>query len=137
MQPGVPGEWFQFAVELKETGLLIGDCALKVDADDTQQAEIGYTFAREHQGKGYAAEAVACLLDYAFGTLNLHRVIALVICENQRSVALLHRLGLRREGHFIQDFWHKGSWVDEYQYAILESEWLARRTYTRQVVADA
>src|SRR3954471_8172307 len=30
LQPGVPGEWFQFAVELKQTGQLIGDCALKL-----------------------------------------------------------------------------------------------------------
>src|SRR3954452_17382511 len=57
LQPGVPGEWFQFAVELKETGLLIGDLAMKVDREEPRQAEIGYTFAHEHQGKGYATEA--------------------------------------------------------------------------------
>jgi RimJ/RimL family protein N-acetyltransferase len=117
---------FQFALELKQTGLLIGDCALKVDREEPRQAEIGYTLAREHQGKGYASEAVSTLLDYAFATLGLHRVYAFVICENQRSVALLERLGMRREGHFIQHFWHKGGWADEYQYAVLESEWLNR-----------
>ena len=123
LQPGVPGEWFQFAIELKETGLLIGDCALKLDPEEPRQAEIGYTLAREHQGKGYASEAVSTLLDYTFGPLGLHRVYALVICENQRSVSLLERLGMRREAHHIQHYWHKGAWVDEYQYAILESEW--------------
>src|SRR3712207_3176836 len=66
LQPGIPGEWFQFAIELKETGALIGDCALKVEQDG-RQAEIGFTLSREHQGKGYAAEAVSRLLDYAFG----------------------------------------------------------------------
>ncbi len=125
-QPGVPGQWFQFAAELKETKLLIGDCALKVDLEEPRQAQIGYTFAREHQGKGYASEAVSSLLNYAFYTLSLHRVYAFVNCENHRSVALLERLNMRREGHFIQHFWHKGSWVDEYQYAVLESEWLNR-----------
>src|SRR5215210_518471 len=64
LQPGIPGEWFQFAVELKETGLLIGDCALKPDREEPRQAEMGYTLAREHQGKGYASEAVSTLLDY-------------------------------------------------------------------------
>ena len=126
LQPGVPGEWFQFAVELKASGLLIGDCTLKPDQEEPRQAEMGYTFARENQGKGYATEAVSALLDYAFGTLGLHRVCAFVICENVRSVALLERIGMRREGHFLQGFWHKGRWVDEYLYAVLESEWLSR-----------
>ena len=67
-QPGTPGEWFQFAIELKETGALVGDCALKVE-EDGRQAEVGFTLSREHQGKGYASEAVSRLLDYAFGQL--------------------------------------------------------------------
>lgn len=126
LQPGIPGEWFQFAVELKESGLLIGDCAMKLDTEEPRQAEIGYSFARRHQGNGYASEAVSTLLDYAFGSFGLHRVTAFVICGNERSIALLERIGMRREGHFLQDFWHKGSWVDEYLYALLESEWLSR-----------
>src|SRR5258706_4057757 len=42
-RPGVPGQWFQIAIELKETGILVGDCALKIEDDDERQAEIGYT----------------------------------------------------------------------------------------------
>ena len=53
LQPGTPGEWFQFAIELKKTGALIGDCALKAE-EDGRQAEVGFTLSREHQGKGYA-----------------------------------------------------------------------------------
>src|SRR6202040_2232218 len=45
-QPGVPGHWFQIAIELRETGLLVGDCALKIEAHDERQAEIGYTLSR-------------------------------------------------------------------------------------------
>src|SRR5947209_686510 len=41
LQPGVPGQWFQIAIELKETGLLVGDCALKIEQHDARQAEIG------------------------------------------------------------------------------------------------
>ncbi len=56
VQPGVPGQWFQIAIALKETGMLAGDCALKIDEHDERQAEIGYTLARAYQGKGIAAE---------------------------------------------------------------------------------
>jgi len=55
IDPGVPGQWFTFATELKAAGALIGHVALKMQ--DRQQAEIGFTFAREHQGKGLACEA--------------------------------------------------------------------------------
>jgi len=120
---GAPGGWTQFAIELKATGALIGDCALHVKADDARQGEIGFTLAREYQGRGYAAEAVARLLDYVFAELQLHRVVAITDCENSASVALLKRLGLRREGHFVQSVWFKGRWGDEYLYAVLADEW--------------
>jgi RimJ/RimL family protein N-acetyltransferase len=125
LDPGVPGQWFTFAVELKAAGALIGHVALKMQ--DHQQAEIGFTFSREHQGKGLAFEAAACVLDYVFTELSLHRVVAITDCENVRSAALLGRLGMRREGHFIQNVWFKGKWGDEYQYAILREEWLQKR----------
>ncbi len=126
MQPGVPGQWFQIAIEFKETGTLVGDCGLKINEPDKRQAEIGYTLSRAYQGKDIASEAVSCLLDYLFTTLELHRVIAITDCENAASVALLERLGLRREGHFIQNIWFKGKWGDEYLYAILKHEWLRK-----------
>ena len=126
-QPWMPGEWFQIAIELKETGLLVGDCALKIEEDDERQAELGYTLARAYQGRGVASEAVSRVLEYAFVSLGLHRVIAITDVENAASVALLERLGLRREGHFRQNVWFKGKWGDEYLYAMLREEWLKSR----------
>ncbi len=128
VQPGVPGQWFQIAIELKETGTLVGDCALKINEHDELQAEIGYTLARAYQGKGIASEAVSRVLDYVFRTLGLHRVIAITDCENAASITLLERLGLCREGHFIQNVWFKGKWGDEYLYAILQEEWLSKHS---------
>jgi RimJ/RimL family protein N-acetyltransferase len=125
LQPGAPGEWFQFAIELKETGALIGDCALKVE-EDGRQAEVGFSLSREHRGKGYASEAVSCLLDYAFGDLGLHRVVAVTDQENEPSIALLERLGMRREGSFVHNAWSKGKWASEYLYAMLADEWLRK-----------
>jgi RimJ/RimL family protein N-acetyltransferase len=128
---GVPGEWFGFAIESKETGTLIGDCALRIDEHEPYRAEVGFTLAREYQGRGFASEAVAHVLDYAFGTLGLHRIIAIADCRNAPSVALLERLGMRREGHFVENVWFKGGWADEYLYAVLSHEWLRMRTRAR------
>src|ERR687895_1526806 len=60
---GVPGEWFGFAIESKETGTLIGDCALRIDEHEPYRAEIGFTLTREYQGRGFASEAVSLVLD--------------------------------------------------------------------------
>jgi len=125
LDPGMAGKWFTFAVELKQECSLIGHIALKMQ--DHQQAEIGFTFSRDYQGKGLAFEATTHVLDYAFTKLSLHRVIAITDCENERSVALLRRLGLRQEGHHIQNIWFKGKWGDEYSFAILREEWLRKR----------
>ena len=129
IQPGVPGQGFQIASELKETSVLIGDCYFIINELDDRQAEIGFTLSRAYQGRGFATEAVSCSLNHAFLTFDLHRVIAITDCENAEATALLERLGMRREGHFLQNIWFKGRWGDEYLYAILKEEWL-RKSYT-------
>ena len=65
-------------------------------------------------------------MDYAFGNLGLHRVFAIADKQNAPSVALLERLGMHREGSFVQNAWFKGRWASEYLYAILRDQWLVR-----------
>ena len=127
LHPDVTGTWFQMAIELAQTCPLIGDLGLHTLADRPGQAEIGFTLAREHQGKGYATEAVNRLLDYVFGVLGKHRVIAVTDARNAPAARLLERVGMRREGHFVENIWFKGEWADEYQYAMLEREWRTQR----------
>lgn len=124
---GTPGAWTQIAIEESATGALLGDCALHVRADDPRQAEIGFTLARGSQGRGFAAEAVRTLLDFAFGTLGLHRVIAITDAKNAAAARLLERVGFRREGHYIQNVWFKGAWGDELSFALLRDEWAQQR----------
>lgn len=124
--PALPDSRFQFAVARREDDALLGDLYLGRQAGDPRQAELGYTFARQSQGQGFASEAVRGLLGYAFGQIGLHRVMAIADCENRASVALLERVGMRREGHFLQHYLHHGEYRDEFQYALLASEWAAR-----------
>jgi aminoglycoside 6'-N-acetyltransferase len=121
--PGITGDWFQIALELKSSGELIGDCAFHILVQDSRQAEIGFTLARPFQGQGFAFEAVQRLFVYLFGELGLHRVVATCDIENIASMRLLERLGMRREAHFVENIWFKGSWGSEYMYAILKREW--------------
>ena len=124
--PGVPGEWFQIAIELEPTGEHIGDCAFHIPREDPGQAEIGFTLSRAHQGRGYATEAVECLLGHLFETLDLRRVVATCDARNAPSSRLLERLGMRREAHFVENLWFKGELGSELLYAMLKREWAAR-----------
>lgn len=127
LAPGLPGEWFYFAVGLRDTGQLIGDVGLNVLVQDVRQAQVSLTLDVAFQGQGLGVEAATAVLDYAFINLDLHRVVAVVDVLNTHAVALLERVGLRREGHFLKNAWFKGRWADEYLYALLQAEWLPRR----------
>lgn len=122
-EPGIPGSWFQIAVESKSAGCLIGDLAIHTLLLETDQAEIGFTLDPSYRNKGYGTEAVKHLLGYIFNVLNMRRVIAITDVRNEDSIRLLERLGMRREGHYIKSAWNKGEYVDEYQYALLKEEW--------------
>lgn len=124
---GEPGSWYQVAIERKVDGRLIGDCALHFLENAPNQVEIGFTLDRAAQGQGYGVEAVTRVLGYLFDDLDYHRVIAICDVNNVRSARLLERVGMRREGHFIENFWLKGAWTSEYHYAILQREWRARQ----------
>jgi RimJ/RimL family protein N-acetyltransferase len=127
IHPDTPGEWFQFAVALRATDRLIGDCAAHVPADDPRQAEIGFTLAPEHQGYGYATEAVRRLLRYLLIERGKHRVSATCDDRNTRSAAVLERVGMRREGHLVESTWSKGEWTNDLLYAVLRHEWPSSR----------
>lgn len=122
--PETNGDWFQFAIELKQTGVMIGDCGFHTLAEDKRQAEIGFSIAQSYQGFGYATEAVKRVLVYLFADLTLHRVQAICDVENTASARLLERVGMRREAHFVDNIWFKGAWGSEYVYALLQYEWL-------------
>jgi RimJ/RimL family protein N-acetyltransferase len=128
IDPDTPGEWFQFAVVEGSSGVHVGDVAALVDPEDTRQVVVGITLARAAQGQGYATEALTMLLDYLFLQRGKHRVIAECDPRNQSAVRLLKRLGMRREAHHVESLWLKGEWVDEYVYAMLGREWVARRS---------
>lgn len=119
----VPGEWVQVAVTLAEDDTLVGDCAFAPHAHEPRTVEIGYTIAPEHQGRGYAREAVSSLLGHLFEQLGKHRVTASCDPRNVASVSVLEAVGMRREGHLVDSTWAKGEWADDVLFAILGREW--------------
>nr|WP_321358249.1 GNAT family protein [uncultured Draconibacterium sp.] len=117
----VPDTWFQLAVLDKNSNELIGD--IGIHFIDEQQVEIGYTIAKQHQGVGFVTEAALAVIDYLFGELKKHRITASIDPENVASVALLEKLGFRKEAHFVESLFLNDKWVDDIIYALLAREW--------------
>ncbi len=115
------------AVETLDGGTLVGEVSLIWRSVEARQGELGWIFNPDHQGRGYASEASARLLDLAFELADLHRVYARCDARNDGSWRLMERLGMRREAHFREHGLFKGGWDEEFYYAILRREWLAMR----------
>jgi RimJ/RimL family protein N-acetyltransferase len=136
--PGVPGLWYQVGISLQSGRQLIGDCGFHVLKTDPGQAEIGIALAPESQGQGYAAEALRALLNYLLIDLGKYRVFSSVDPRNFRSLALMERIGMRKEAHFIKSLWFKDEWVDDMIFAMLGSSWesAGRESSVRAIPTD-
>lgn len=119
----IVNSWFQFVLMEKKSNKLIGDIGVHFLDIDKKQAEIGITLHKNHQGKGFATEALKGIMDYLFNQLNKHRIIASIDPENNKSIELFERLGFRKEAHFRKNLLVNGKWADDLIYAILKNEW--------------
>jgi len=124
---GFPGEWVQYGIQHKSEHLLIGDCAIRLKADDSRVAEIGITISHLYQRKGYGKEILLGVLTFLFNVKDIHRVEETVDVENIASINLLKSTGFRQEGHFVENIYIKGKWGSEFQYAMLKREWDLRK----------
>jgi len=121
------GDYLQPAIR-SHTGAFLGTMYFELHSTDPDRtAEIGWILAPHAQGHGYATEAARLLLALAFDELGLHRVYAELDPRNTGSVHVCERLGMRHEGHFVEQMWLKSEWTDTGHYALLEREWAASR----------
>jgi RimJ/RimL family protein N-acetyltransferase len=118
--PGVP---LTLAVVLESEGRVIGSWQLTINGVEDRQGEVGLAFNPAYCGRGFATRAVKAALGFGFARLHLHRIVVAVDVRNEKSWRLMERVGMRREAHFRHDALSKGEWIDDYIYAILETEW--------------
>ena len=85
-----------FAVELKESGTLIGQCGI-IYLDNTPEVEVGYLLGQPYWGRGYATEAAAASRDFGFNVVGLSRLVGITRPENVPSQRVLQKIGLRYE----------------------------------------
>jgi RimJ/RimL family protein N-acetyltransferase len=117
---------FQWGVERKEDGRLLGTCTLFHIHAANRCAELGYALASAHWKQGYMLEALTALLGYAFGPMNLRRLEADVDPRNVNSLRILGKLAFRQEG-LLRERWDvAGDIQDSIFLGLLAREWKGR-----------
>ncbi len=129
---------YYFAITLKDSGKVIGEIDAYPETGDSHGDEDGVkdTFSpcwmlnKNYQGKGYAYEAAYAFFDYLFQQKGARRIYAYTEDYNLSSQHLCEKLGMRREGLFIEcvSFVNNPDgtplYENTYQYAILKREWM-------------
>jgi RimJ/RimL family protein N-acetyltransferase len=91
-----------FAVTLKDSGEVIGDCGIiKQNVAGETAMEVGYHFRRDQWGHGYATEAARACMGMAFGAFGAAKVISLIRPENTPSRRVAERNGMQLERQVV------------------------------------
>lgn len=104
------------------SGEFVGLAGMTLSNDKFRLGEIYYKFFPDYWGKGYATEVAKSLIVSGFDKFQLHKVEAGVACENEKSIRVLEKVGMIREGLRRQILPIRGDWKDGFLYAIVEDD---------------
>jgi len=113
---------FAWIVSLKESENIIGLCGMFLIADKFKMGEIYYKLKPKYWGNGYATEIAKALVNFGFNEMKLHRIEAGTAVKNIKSLSVLEKIGMTKEGIRRKILPIRGKWVDGYQYAIVEDD---------------
>ena len=122
---------YTFAIETKEANDFIGLFGLKLGNKKYNRGEVWFKIHSAYWNKGYATEALGCVINYGFNKLKLHRIEAGCAVENQGSIKVLEKSGMIREGRGRKVLPLKSGWSDNFEYSILDSDFRALNENTK------
>lgn len=115
-----------WAIEVIETGEMIGSIDFVSWSDAHQNVEVGYVIAEEYWGKGYVTEALDKVIQLAFEEIGVHRLAAKCCSVNPASASVMKKNGLIFEGTTRADFYKNGQFYDMDHYSILSHEYFEK-----------
>ncbi len=85
-----------YLVELKDDLKPIGMCGL-LRRETLEDVDLGFAFLPAYWGQGYAFESTKAVLAHAEADFDLKRIVAITASDNEASIRLLEKLGMRFE----------------------------------------
>ena len=116
------GAYFNWAIEWRETGRVIGNISVVSLIEAIEAAEIGYCLGRAYWGCGIMPEALTAVENYLFDEAGLNRITARHDVNNPKSGRVMEKAGMQREGILRQSGRNNQGIVDIAVYAILRSD---------------
>lgn len=120
-QAVMTGDAYPFVIIRRDDEAMAGVISLTLRRSH-QSAEMGYWIGAGQRGQGYATEAAARVLRFAFDHLELNRVHSQTFAENVASARVLEKIGMRYEGTLRQHFIRWDEFKDAACYGILRAE---------------
>ncbi|AMP01193.1 acetyltransferase family protein [Collimonas arenae] len=111
--------WLNWAVRLTGSDDYVGYAQAGVEADG--QAMLAYFVFTPYQRQGYAAEMCQRVRDHLISVFAVRSVYALIDTRNQASIALVEKLGFKREAFLPNADYFKDANSDEYRYRYAKS----------------
>jgi hypothetical protein len=106
-----------FTILLKDTREIIGVISLEIEPEH-ERGMFGYWIGKDYWGNGYCTEAARAVLDFGFKKLNLHRIFAQYMKENEASGKIMKNIGMQYEGCLKEHVKKDGIFKDMIQYGI-------------------
>lgn len=113
---------FDFAVCLKEDGLLIGGCGIRRESQSSCIANLGWAINPEFQNQGFATEAAGALIRFGFDELGLTVIYATCDTRNASSSRVMGKLKMNRVGYIKGDKIQKGHLRDTIRYELVRAD---------------
>jgi [ribosomal protein S5]-alanine N-acetyltransferase len=126
------GTYACFAVTLKGFDTAIGIFQVRETEPGFGTAEWGFAIGSPFWGTGVFEESAQLVLEFAFDTLDVHRLEARAAVRNGRGTGALLKLGAVPEGVLRKSFLRNGEYLDQVLYAIVEDDWRASRDTSAQ-----
>lgn len=120
-QSELPRKKYVFCIE-NDDSAFVGLIGLNIGKPAYRNAEVWFKLQPTSWNQGYATEAVNRVIDFSFTDLELHRIEAGCAVENIASRRVLEKVGMIKEGHCRKLLPIRGAWVDNFEFAILETD---------------
>ena len=127
LEQRIAGTYVCFAIALKGFDTAIGIIQIRARDLDFGTAEWGFAIGSAFWGTGVFTASAALVLDFAFETLETHRLEARASLQNGRGQGALSKLGAVKEGVLRKSLRRGDEVLDQALYTILDDEWRARR----------
>ena len=116
-------EGIEWGITRKGDDTVIGTCGFYSFDERFYRAETGYELHPAYWRQGIMSEALRAIVAFAFTTIGLHRIEAVVDEGNDRSTGILRKFGFTHEGTLRQRVFFRDRFWNEHHFGLLKDEW--------------